>query len=116
MTGKFEIKKSASGQFMFNLKAANHEIILTSELYNEKQSALHGIDSVKANAVDDRRYERKTAKNGSPFFVLKAANGEVIGKSEMYSSESGMENGIASVKKNAVSAPVEDLTEGGAKK
>jgi len=42
--------------------------------------------------------------------VLKAGNGEEIGRSETYSSESAMENGIASVKKNAPDAKVEDLT------
>jgi uncharacterized protein YegP (UPF0339 family) len=49
-------------------------------------------------------------KNGQPFFVLKAANGETIGRSEMYSSASAMENGIASVKRNAATATVDDLT------
>jgi uncharacterized protein YegP (UPF0339 family) len=110
MAGKFEIKKSANGQFMFNLKAGNHEVILTSELYHEKQSVRNGVESVRANASDDGRYERKTAKNGSSFFVLKAANGEVIGKSEMYSSAAAMENGIESVKKNAVTATVQDVS------
>ena len=110
MPGKFEIKKSADGQFMFNLKSGNHEVILTSELYKEKRSAISGIASVRANALDPVRYERKTAKNGSPFFVLKAGNGEVIGKSEMYSSATAMEGGIESVKKNALAATVQDLT------
>ena len=109
MAGKFEVKKSTNGQFMFNLKAGNHEVILTSELYHEKQSARNGIESVRANAMDDTRYERKNAKNGSPFFVLRAANGEVIGKSEMYSSATAMENGIESVKKNALMATIQDL-------
>ncbi|MCR6631229.1 MAG: YegP family protein [Magnetospirillum sp.] len=66
--------------------------------------------SVKKNAPDDGRYDRKTAKDGSPFFVLKAANGQPIGKSEFYSSTSAMENGIASVKKNAPDAAVDDKT------
>jgi len=110
MAGKFEIKKSTTGQFMFNLKAGNHEVILTSELYHQKQSAINGVDSVRANAMDDHQYHRKNAKNGSPYFVLKAANGEVIGKSEMYSSATALENGIESVKKNALTAAVQDLT------
>jgi uncharacterized protein YegP (UPF0339 family) len=110
MPGQFEIKKSNNGQFMFNLKAGNHEVILTSELYKEKESATSGVESVRANALDDKRYERKTAKDGSPFFVLKAGNGEVIGKSEMYRSATAMENGIESVKKNALTATVHDLT------
>ena len=59
------------------------------------------IESVKKNAVEDARYKRKEAKNG-----LKATNGQVIGSSEMYSSESARENGIESVKKNAPEAEV----------
>ncbi len=111
MAAKFELKVSPSGQFMFNLKAKNGEIILTSELYKAKSAALAGIESVKKNASLDERYERKTGKNGQPFFVLKAGNQEVIGRSEMYSSASAMENGIASVKKNAVEAVVSDTTQ-----
>ena len=83
---------------MFNLKAANNQVILSSELYNEKASAQNGIESVKAHAGTDANYERKTSKKGEPFFVLKAPNGQIIGKSEMYASASGMDNGIASVK------------------
>ncbi len=108
MAAKFEIKKSANEQFMFNLKAANGEVILTSETYSQKRSAEQGIASVKANASDDSRFERKTAKDGSPYFVLKAANGEIIGKSEMYSSVAAMEKGIASVVKNTADAEIVD--------
>ncbi len=112
MAAKFEIKASANEQFMFNLKAANGEVILTSETYKQKRSAEQGIASVKANAGDDSRFERKTAKDGSPYFVLKAANGEIIGKSEMYSSVAAMENGIASVVKNAAEAEIVDTAAG----
>ena len=51
----------------------------------------------------------KKGKSG-PYFVLKAANGEAIGKSESYSSESAAKSGIESVKKNAPSAKIEDQT------
>ena len=107
--GKFEIKSTASGKFMFNLKAGNGQVILTSEQYNSKAACENGVESVKTNAADDARFERKEAKDGSPYFNLKATNGQVIGKSEMYSSASAMENGISSVKKNAPDASVEEL-------
>lgn len=110
MAGKFEIKKTPSGKFMFNLKSGNGQVILTSELYESKGAAQKGAESVKKNAPEDGRYERKESKKGEPFFVLKAANGQAIGASEMYSSASAMEKGIASVKKNAPSAEVVDLT------
>jgi uncharacterized protein YegP (UPF0339 family) len=95
---------------MFNLKAANNQVILTSETYSTKAGVLSGIASVKQNAPNDSRYERKKAKDDSAYFVLKAVNAEPIGKSEMYSSTSKMEAGIASVKTNAPTAPVKDLT------
>ena len=110
MAGKFDLKKSPSGKYMFNLKAGNNQIILTSELYDSKSAAEKGIASVKKNAGDDKRYERKASKKGEPYFVLNAANGEVIGKSEMYSGTAGMENGIESVKKNGPSADTTDNT------
>jgi uncharacterized protein YegP (UPF0339 family) len=110
MAGKYEIKKSSNGQFFFNLKAGNGEIILTSEMYKAKSSAEGGIESVRKNAPTDSRYDRKTSTSGQPYFVLKAANGEPLGRSETYSSTSAMENGIESVKKNAPDAKIEDLT------
>ena len=50
MTGYFEHKSASNGQFMFNLKAANHEVILTSEMYSSVAAMEKGIASVKANA------------------------------------------------------------------
>jgi uncharacterized protein YegP (UPF0339 family) len=47
----FEIKEAKNGQFLFNLKAGNGEIIATSELYTTKAAAKNGIESVKKNAT-----------------------------------------------------------------
>ncbi len=105
---KFEIKKDKAGKFRFNLKAGNGQVILSSEAYNTKSACENGIESVKKNSQNDSMFDRKEAKNGSPCFNLKASNGQVIGTSEMYSGKSGMENGIASVKKNAPKASTTD--------
>lgn len=109
MAGKFEIKESSGGKFRFNLKAGNGQVLLSSEAYETKQGAEKGIESVRKNASDDNRYERKTAKNNEPYFVLKAGNGEPLGRSETYSSTSAMENGIESVKKNAQDAEIVNI-------
>lgn len=110
MAGKFELKDAKGGQFVFVLKAANGEPILSSETYKSKSGAMNGIESVKKNAPLDTAYAREISKDKKHYFTLKAANHEVIGNSEMYSSESAMEGGIASVKKNAPDAKIEDLT------
>lgn len=105
MAGKFELKVAKNGKFHFNLLAGNGQIILSSEMYESKSAAENGIASVQKNAGDDGRFERKTSTKGDPYFVLKAGNGQEIGRSEMYSSTASMENGIASVAKNAPGAP-----------
>src|SRR6476620_4792860 len=101
MAGKFVVKTGKNGKVHFNLKASNGQIILTSEKYESRAGAMNGIESVRKNASNDARFERKKGKDGSPYFVLKASNGEPLGRSEMYKSNSSMENGIASVGKNA---------------
>lgn len=108
--GKFELYQSEKSQeYYFRLKAGNGEIILGSEGYTTKAACENGIASVKKNASDEGKYETKTAKNGKFHFNLKAGNGQVIGSSQLYASESGMKNGIQSVMKNAESDVV-DLT------
>lgn len=109
MSGYYELKRSGD-QYMFNLKAGNHEVILTSERYTTKASAQDGIASVRQNSPIDERYQRKTATNGSPYFSLSAANGQSIGRSEMYSSAAARDAGIESVKTNGPSTVVKDNT------
>lgn len=50
MAGKYELYTDAGGKYRFRLKAANGQIIASSEAYESKTSAQHGIASVKANA------------------------------------------------------------------
>ena len=104
--GKFVVTVRKNGEFQFNLKATNGQVILTSEGYTKKESCLNGIESVRKNGPVAERYEVKVAKNGKPFFNLKATNGQVIGSSQMYASETTLKAGIASVAKNAPDAPV----------
>lgn len=110
MASKYALQKSSDGQYYFNLKAENGEIILTSERYTAKSSAENGIESVRINSPIDERYERKESYSGQPFFVLKGANGEPIGRGEKYSSNSARDKGIESVKANGPAAPADDWT------
>ena len=104
----YVLKQSTSGKYMFNLKAANHQVILTSELYESKKAAENGIASVQKNGSADKNFELKTAKSDQPYFVLKASNGQTIGKSEMYNSMAAAKNGIESVKKNSPSTVIKE--------
>jgi uncharacterized protein YegP (UPF0339 family) len=106
--GKFVITTRKNGEFQFNLKAGNGQTILASEGYTTKAACMNGIESVQKNSQDDARFEKLEAKNGKPYFNLKAGNGQIIGSSEMYESEASRDNGIESVKKNAPDATIDD--------
>ncbi len=112
MSGSFELSRGKSGQFHFNLLATNRRVILTSESYKRKQSALNGIASVKKNAQKRDNFERRIARNGKHCFVLLAPNGEIVGQSQMYAHASSAYVGIRSVMSNAPAAKVDDLSNG----
>ncbi len=119
--GKFVVRETATG-FKFDLKAGNGEVIATSEVYTTKAACLKGVESVKNNCVGDiedqtvegyeavkhPKFEMYQDKAGEFRFRLKAKNGEVIATSEGYKSKTSCENGIASVKKNAPEAAIEE--------
>lgn len=108
MAASYEIKKGKTGQYSFVLKAANGEVILQSESYKTKTSASKGIASVQKNGVSEARFVKKDGKTGKPFFVLRAGNNAVIGKSEMYESAAARDKGIASVIKSASATKIAD--------
>ncbi len=110
MAAHYVLTTAKDGQVMFNLKAANGQIILTSERYKTKASAQDGVESVRKNSPLEERFERRENSKGEPYFILKAGNAQEIGRSQYYSSAAAMENGIASVKTNGPDASVVDET------
>lgn len=119
--GKFVISKAKNGEYTFNLKATNGQVILAAgETFTTLAACKNSIESVKKNAlahVEDQtaegfetlthpKYELYVDKAGEFRFRLKARNGEPIGKSEGYKAKASAENGIESVGKNAPDAEV----------
>ena len=110
MAGKFECYMDKAGEYRFRLNAGNGETILASEGYKTKASCENGIESVKKNCSDENCFEKKTTDSGKFRFNLKSTNGQVIGTSQNYETESGRDNGIASVGRSAPEAAVDDQT------
>jgi len=108
MAGKFECYKDKAGEFRFRLKAANGQTILSSEGYKAKASCSAGIAAVKKNCSNPKRFVKKQTASGKFVFSLTATNGQVIGTSQTYASESGCNNGMKSVANSAPGASVDD--------
>lgn len=110
MAGKYILHPAGDAQFHWDLKGANARTILSSQLYAAKASAETGIRSCRVNSGDETRYERLVSKDTQPYFVLKAANGEIIGTSQMYGSETARDHGIASCRENGPTGAIHDAT------
>lgn len=104
MSGKFECSVGNDGKHRFNLKAANGQVILTSQGYAGREGCMNGIESVRKHGVDKANFEKKTSSDGKFYFTLKASNSQVIGTSQRYASEDSCDNGIASVGSHAPDA------------
>ncbi len=102
----FIVTKSLDGSYVFNLCADNQEVVLSSDQYAARVGCLHGVDAARAHAQDKERFKRKITAEGSYYFVLTAANGRVVGISEMYGNISHCEEGIAAVMDAAREADV----------
>ncbi len=100
MAAHFQLKRAKDGKTYFNLRAANGEVILSSQRYVSRGGALKGIASVRKHAANTANFDRRIGKSGKCHFVLKANNHRIIGTSEVYNSLAAMENGVASVAKN----------------
>ena len=120
--GKFVIKPTKNGGYKFDLKATNGQVIASSQVYKALKYCKTGVASVAANApvaaVEDQtaegfevqknpKFEVYADKAGEFRFRLKAKNGQIIATSEGYTTRKACDNGVASVRKNAVDAPVE---------
>ena len=121
--GKFIVKKTKSGGYMFDLKASNGQVIATSQTYKSLPGCKKGIASIQKNApiapIEDQtvegyevlknpKFEVYNDKSGEPRFRLKARNGQIITSGQGYKSKKSCLNGIESIKTNAPDAPIEN--------
>jgi len=101
-------KSSAAEPFSFTFVNEEGKMLLKSENYKAKDSASKGINSVKKNCIEDKRYVLKESTNGMFFFNVKSANGQVVATSAMYPSEQERTEAINHVKANAPACSIEE--------
>lgn len=117
---KFLVREVSSG-YKFDLKAANGQVIASSEVYETRAACRKGAESVRKNApaakMEDQTEEKWKRQSNPKFelfqdkagqyrFRLKATNGKVIAVSEGYGTKAACEKGVDSVKANAPEAEV----------
>ena len=120
--GRFSVKQTSDGRYMFNLIANNNRVISSSQTYASIANAKIGIESVRINCaapVEDQTvegfevlkhpmYEVYLDVGGKPRFRLKASNGEIIAVSQAYADKSSCMKGIASIGTHAPDAEMDE--------
>jgi uncharacterized protein YegP (UPF0339 family) len=95
-----EIKQRKNKAYQFRLKSAGGQTLLKSIDFNSKEDIENTVRQLSPLAQAHNSIERKTNYDGNFMFNLKDQNGRLIGKSQLYSSEAGMENGISNMKRS----------------
>jgi hypothetical protein len=93
---RVEVLESAAG-FRFNLHAGNGEVVLSSESYTTAAAAWNGAFAIQDAAQLEGAFAIKTATDNRFYFTLTAENGQVVGVSQLYTSKTAAQAGIASV-------------------
>jgi uncharacterized protein len=96
-SANFETFQGLDGRFYFHLVAGNGANVLRSQGYTALASAENGVSSVLDNGNDKRNFEVLEANDGSFYFNVKAANGAIVGTSQLYTAKSSAERAARSV-------------------
>jgi uncharacterized protein len=112
----FDLREASNGDYYFNVKADNGQIVGTSQLYATKSNADRGARIVRslvriarqemkiAPAPRRERFELFTGEDGKSYFHLRAGNGEILLGSQGYSAKDSAKDGISSVRSNGANA------------
>ena len=95
---KFEMTSGKDGKFSYQLKAANGHTVLTGRGFSSTSAVILAIAAVMRYGLYESRYVRKGTITGQHYFQLRTPSGRILGRSEMYHSYQGRENGINAVR------------------
>jgi len=103
-----KINKQENNTYNFSLNTTSGNALLYSVGFSSKEEIKNVVRGL--NMLDKLHYkfERKTDHNGNFFFNLKDKKGQLIGNSQLYGSEAGMENGIKNLKKRIATLKISE--------
>ncbi len=109
MAGKFEMYRDEGGKFVFRLRAENGDIILHSQAYPSQIECSRAIRSAQSSSKNRLCYVEHSPQTNAYYFNLVTVSGEILGTSQIFSTESGRANGVKSVTRCASVADIVDL-------
>jgi uncharacterized protein YegP (UPF0339 family) len=94
-----KIEKRKNNTYRFKLKTIDGNTLLKSVDFDSEEEIKKTVENLNPLLDKQSVFERRTDHEGKFLFKLRDINGKVIGNSQLYGSEAGMENGIKNLKK-----------------
>ncbi|MBC2840680.1 YegP family protein [Robiginitalea sp. SC105] len=94
-----EYRKDPGGGYRFVVKSEQGHPLLESVSFPNREDARDQVRQLKPAALDPVSFERRTDHRGRFQFTLRTQGGRVVGHSQFYRSEAGMENGITNIRR-----------------
>lgn len=110
MAATFQLQRDAENLYFFNLLDSAGETLLISGLYEAKTDAEEAIKAVRVGTLMSTQIAAGKTPKGESFFVVKNTGGQILVKSQLFSSQMLFDNALHQVKDNACVAQITDLT------
>lgn len=108
MAACFEILCESDGRFRVSLHDEQGACLLRSDPLPTRAAALGALEAVRQHGALDARYGRLSARDGSPYFTLKAGNGQVLAQSPRFRGARARDEGIAQAQRLVAQAPMRE--------
>lgn len=110
--GKWTIEVKADGEYVAKLAATNGEVMLTSEVYSDKDGAIKGISTIIKN-IESGKFIVYRDKSDNYYYKLKSAGNRLLCVGEIYQTKDQCERAVQSVQRIAADATiVKEVVEG----
>lgn len=110
MPAVFELKSNSDAQFFFHFLDSKGELLLMSGEYSSKEDAKQAIQAVRVGSLMSNQIAAGKVPQGDTFFVIRDAHGDILAKSILFGNRMVFDNALHTVKDNACSADINDLT------
>lgn len=106
--GFYILKNTQDKLYTFSFTLNDEEELLYSELYDSKEAVEDGVDLMRTIASFSSRYHQKRSDDDQHYFVIKAANDQLVATSKLFPTMDLLEEAIDVVMHLASEANVED--------
>lgn len=111
MSTRFLLTRDEEQRYFVNLVDTAGELLLIGGTYADRDEAEAAIKEIRVGTLMSNQIGASKTPKGETFFYIKNPTGQVIAKSQLFSSAMLFDNALHKVKDDTCIAELTDLTE-----